>query len=146
MSDGIGTLDVHLDLGYDAESDTFSIDVPLAYYEPGATDVYQDLTLSLVLDPEFNILSEAYYAYEEGGTLGAFTADPQGLIYPLLQYQSADGAIEWVDHSEVGLYADLPNLAYEFVPLESGTPLHVELGVVDFGGNHSSVYAQDLVP
>ena len=146
MSDGIDTLDVYLDLGYDAESDTFSIDVPLAYYEPGATDVYQDLTLSLVLDPEFNILSEAYYAYEEGGTLGAFTADPQGLIYPLLQFQGADGAIEWVDYSEVGLYADLPNLAYEFVPLESGTPLHVELGVVDFGGNYSSVYAQDLVP
>lgn len=146
MSDGIDTLDVYLDLGYDAESDTFSIDVPLAYYPPGATDEYQDLTLSLVLDPEFNILSEAYYAYEEGGTLGAFTADPAGLIFPLLQYQGPDGTFEWLDYSDVGLYADLPNLAYEFAPLPSGTPLQVELGVYDFGGNYSSVYAQDLVP
>lgn len=147
ISDGIDTLDAYLELGYDAESEIVSIDVPLAYYPPGAgEDQYQDLVLSLTLDTDFNVLSETYYAFEEGGTLGEFTADPTGLIYPLVQYQAPDGTLEWVPNSDIGLYADIPSLAYEFAPLPSGTPLRVELTVFDFGGNSSFVYAEDLVP
>ena len=146
MSDGEDTVDAYLDLGYDADSDTVSIDVPLAYYPPDGGGEYQDLTLSLSLDSDFNVLSETYYAYEEGGTLGEFTADPAGLIVPLVQYQAPDGTIEWVPNSDVGLYADIPNLAYAFAPLPSGTLLHAELTVYDFGGNASSVYVEDVVP
>ena len=39
---------------------------------------------------------------------------------------------------EVGLYADLPFLQYDLVPLESGTKLFVELVVYDYSGDSSS--------
>ncbi len=148
ISDGQDTVDAYIDLGYDAESDTFTIDVPLQYAPPEVTseDEYQDLTLSLVLDPDFNILSETYYEFQEGGTMGEFTADPDGVVFPLVQLQGADGTLEYVPNGEVGLFADLPSLVYEFAPLPSGTPLHVDLTVYDFGGNAATVSADDVVP
>ena len=148
ISDGQDTVDAYLDLGYDADSDTYSIDVPLVYAPPGATaeEEFLDLNLSLVLDSDFNILSETYYEFQEEGTLGEFTADPDGLIYPLVQLQGADGSIEYVVNSDVGLFADIPSLAYDFAPLPSGTPLHVDLTVYDYGGNSSSISAEDVVP
>lgn len=146
MTDGVDVVDAYLDLGYDVESDTVSIDVPLAYYPPGGGEEYQDLVLSLTLDTEFNVLSETYYAFQAGGTLGEFTADPSGLIVPEVQYQAPDGSIEWVPNGDVGLYADIPSLQYEFAPLPSGTPLRVELTVFDYGGNSDFVYAEDVVP
>ena len=148
MSDGEDTVDAYLDLGYDSESDTFSIDVPLVYQPPGATteEEFSDLNLSLVLDSDFNILSETYYEFQEGGTVGEFTADPEGLIFPLVQVQAPDGSLDYQMLDGVGLYADLPNLAYDFVPLDPGTVLHVDLTVYDYGGNASSVSAEDVVP
>ena len=52
--------------------------------------------------------------------------------------QYADGSSEWLTLSEVGLYADLPFLQYDLVPLESGTELFVELVVYDYSGDSSS--------
>ena len=52
--------------------------------------------------------------------------------------QYADGSREWLTLSEVGLYADLPFLQYDLVPLESGTELFVELVVYDYSGDSSS--------
>lgn len=78
--------------------------------------------------------------------MGEFTADPEGLIFPLVQLQGADGTLEYVPNGDVGLFADLPNLVYEFAPLPSGTPLHMDLTVYDFGGNSAAVSAEDVVP
>ncbi len=49
-------------------------------------------------------------------------------------------------NSDVGLCADIPNLAYAFEPLPPGTPLYAELTVYDFGGNSSAVAIEDVVP
>jgi hypothetical protein len=146
VSDGVDTLDAYLALGYDEESDTVSIDVPFVYYPPDEGGEIRDLVLSIVLDPDFNILSETYYAFQEGGTLSEFTADPTGLIYPVLPVVAPDGTEEWVDYSDVGLFADIPSLTYDFVPFESGEEIYVELGVIDYGGNGDAIAFVDVVP
>ena len=57
-----------------------------------------------------------------------------------------DGSVEWIVTSDIGLYASLPDLLYDFVPLESGDQVYAELNVYDFAGNVSSVSALDVVP
>ena len=49
-----------------------------------------------------------------------------------------DGTAEWLTLSEVGLYADLPNLIYDLEPLESGLEIYVELVITDYAGNVSA--------
>ncbi len=73
-------------------------------------------------------------------------ADPEGIIVPKLLVVAADGTQSWEPASDVGLYADLPNLQYDFETLASGTPLLAQLTVTDFGGNSDSVTAEVLVP
>ena len=58
----------------------------------------------------------------------------------------ADGTEVWYSTSEVGLYADLPALVYNFPRLPSGTQLYIELVLVDFGGNTGRVDAVVEVP
>jgi hypothetical protein len=148
ITDGIDTAYAYLALEYDDETETATIDVPLAYYAPDSPDVAQDVLLTLTLDLEGNILNEIYYVFdEEAGTYGELTADPTGIIVPEVLFISADGAeAEWVPTSDVGLFADLPQLQYELEPLESGTELYVDLTVTDFGGNSDSIFAQVVVP
>ena len=57
-----------------------------------------------------------------------------------------DGDGEWVATTEVGLFADLPALAYAFDELPSGTVVYVELSVTDFGGNTASIDATVEIP
>ena len=85
-----------------------------------------------------DVLSEVYYEINAEGMIGGLTADPDGLIYPVVLNQYADGSREWLTLSEVGLYADLPFLQYDLVPLESGTELFVELVVYDYSGDSAS--------
>ena len=93
-----------------------------------------------MLDAEGNLVSETYYLYNpEADTYGELTADPDGIVVPLVFAQTAGGAGEWVPTSDVGLYADLPTIAYDLVPLDPGTQLYVELTVTDFGGNSDTV-------
>ncbi len=140
MSDGIDTAFAYLDLTIDDEAGVVTIDVPLAYYQPGEDEEFSDVLLSLVLDAEGNLVSETYYLYNpEADTYGELTADPDGIVVPLVFAQTAGGAGEWVPTSDVGLYADLPSIAYDLVPLEPGTQLYVELTVTDFGGNSDTV-------
>ena len=148
ITDGIDTAYAYLALTIDEESGTATIDVPLAYYAPDEEEP-QDVLLTLTLDIETTeILSEIYYVFdEEIGTYGELTADPTGIIVPTVLFLSADGAeAEWVPTSDVGLFADLPSLQYDLEPLESGTPLYVDLSVTDFGGNFDSVFAEVAVP
>ena len=58
-----------------------------------------------------------------------------------------DGTIEWVQTTDVGLWADLPNLLYDFEKLpDPGTPLYAELYVFDFGGNSDFAAVETTVP
>ena len=147
ISDGIDTVSAYLSLTWDDAAEIGVIDVPVAYYEPGS-DEYVDVTLSISFNPSTGeVLNEIYYLYDqEAGTYGELVADPQGLIVPKLLVVLPDGTASWEPSSDVGLYADLPNLQYEFPPLESGTELYAELAVADFGGNSDAVSAQVVVP
>ena len=146
VSDGIDTSFAYLDLDVDHDTGLAFIDIPLVYEPPdgGATD---QVVLSLVVDVEtLEILEETYFVVDESGTFGEITTDPFGLIYPIVLQQDADGNEEWVVTSEIGLFADLPALQYDFQPLDSGLLLYAELVVFDYGGNTASVEVLDLVP
>ncbi len=58
----------------------------------------------------------------------------------------ADGNVSWNPTSDVGLYADLPNLTYVFEPLEAGTPIVVTLEVTDFGAHTAAISTAVEVP
>jgi Clostripain family len=150
MSDGEDTFTAYLELDIDEESGLATIDIPMAYYAADDVDgeTYQDVLLSITLEAEtFDILDETYYVYNERlGTYGELTADPEGIIVPEVLVLAADGTASWEPTSDVGLFADLPGLEYDFVPLASGTRLYVELSVVDFGGNIAVANAEVAVP
>ncbi|NEK84352.1 hypothetical protein GCU60_01020 [Blastococcus saxobsidens] len=110
ISDGTDTSYAYLSLTYDEEAEVATIDVPLAYYAPGQTEEYRDVTLTITFDPASgDVLNETYYGYTEAGTYGELTADPEGLIVPKLLIAAADGTQSWQPAADVGLFADLPN-------------------------------------
>lgn len=149
ISDGEDTDFAYLDLNIDRESEIVTIDVPLWYVPPEefeTDDLPHDVVLSLVLDLDFNILSEVYYSINPDGTVGELNADPNGLIYPVVLNEYPDGTLEWLTLSERGLFASLPELQYNVEPLDPGTGLYAELVIRDFGGNTASVSMFDLVP
>lgn len=146
ISDGQDTMAAYSAITFDEENNLFVVDIPMAYYPPGS-DEYVDALLELVVDPDDGtILSETYYVVEDEGTFGELTTDPQGIIQPIVLNLYPDGSSEWIPTSDVGLYADLPNLSYEYVPLDPGTELYAELEITDFGGNSDTVSVQDVVP
>ena len=57
-----------------------------------------------------------------------------------------DFSFEWIADTELGLYADLPYLEYNFEPLPSGIEFTAELWIFDFGGNSDYVTVTDIVP
>ena len=148
ISDGVDTFTAYVDLTLDEESGTGTFLVPMTYVGPGEEET-QDVRLSIVVDTEGEegILSETYYAIDpETGTAGELQADPEGLVYPKLLQVDAEGNETWVESTDVGLYANLPDLTYAFTPLESGTPLYAEVIITDYGGNQGIVDAQVAVP
>jgi len=141
LSDGTDTDFAYLDMEIDDESDLWFLDVPLWYVPPDEADIDgppHDVILELTLQTDGDVLSEVYYEIDADGMIGELTADPDGLIYPVVLVEDADGSSEWLTLSEVGLYADLPSLQYNLVPLEPGTELFVELVVYDYSGDSSS--------
>ena len=150
MNDGEDEALAYFELLLDDETGLGTIDVPLGYYAPEdiAGETYQDALLSLLIDPEGEgLLSETYYAYqEELGTYGELTADPEGIIAPEVLNVLEDGTEEWIATTDVGLWADLPSLQYEFRPLEPATRVYLELWVRDFGGNTDMVSSVVQVP
>ncbi|WP_241982042.1 clostripain-related cysteine peptidase [Cryobacterium ruanii] len=150
ISDDEDTVNAYLQLDTDEDAGVTTINVPMAYYSPEDLDgeTYQDVLLTITTDAETqDVLTETYYAFNADlGTYGELTADPAGIIVPEVLNVLADGSEEWLATSDYGLYADLPYLQYDFVALESGTELYIELGVVDYGGNTSTVSARVTVP
>ncbi len=145
LSDGEDEAFAYLDLSLDEEENIATFDVPLAYYPPGS-DEYQDVVLSVVMDLDTEEFTETYYVFQEEGSVGELDADPDGIIVPIVLNQYPDGSLEWIPTTDVGLWAELVNITYEFVPLESGTELYAELTVFDYGGNSDFVSMLDVVP
>lgn len=148
ISDGedFATAYVELDLSEDLSTAFF--DVPMTYYASTDPETPQDALLSLVLNIEAGEFeSETIYIYnEESGGYGELAPDPEGIIVPDVLTITADGEQVWEPTTDVGLYADIPNLTYDFVPVESGTTLQVDLSIYDFGGNVSTVGSYVEVP
>jgi hypothetical protein len=141
----IDTAYAYLQLTTDEAGEYVTFDLPMAYY-PADGDGPVDALLSLVLDGATgDLLSETYYTHQDD-QYGELAADPEGIIVPTELNVLPDGTQEWVGTSDVGLYADLPNLTYDLEDLPSGTLLHIELWVVDFGGNSDAVSATVQVP
>jgi hypothetical protein len=111
-----------------------TLDIPLNYYAPGS-DTPSDALLSLTYDVDTEEFTETLYGYDEAGTIGFLDADPTGQLIPVVLVQYPDGTLEWEETSNIGVWADIPNLVYDWVDLEVGTPIHEELWVCDFGGN-----------
>jgi len=138
LDDGVDQAVAFQAISFNEEITFFTLDVPLAYYPPGmpvGTDDYFDILLSLTYDLETEQFTETFFIYDEFGTMGEFDADPEGLLVPWLLQMDPDGTVSWVQTSDVGLWADLPNLLYQFDDLPPGTPLYAELIVYDYGGN-----------
>ena len=140
----------YVGLSWDDDGGFGTIDVPMVYFAPEdvGTDIFSDVVLLIVFDSETgDVVQETYYVVdEESGTWGELSAEPDGIVIPKVPNYLADGTEQWLPTSDVGLFADLPNLVYELRPLPSGTPLHAELTVVDFGGNTDTVAVDVVVP
>jgi hypothetical protein len=149
ITDGVDTFTAYFDLTLDPESGTATFSVPMTYQAPGETEPSEQVRLLIVVDTEGDggILSETYYAIDpETGTAGELQADPTGLVFPKLLVVGEDGTEELVESSDVGLYADLPNLLYDFPALPTGTEIFAELIITDYGGNEAIASAEVAVP
>jgi hypothetical protein len=149
ISDGTDTATAYISLSTDDESDGFGLEVPMAYYAPGWVegDPIQDVVLNIAVDGEGLVVDETYYAIDpESGATGELYAEPDGIIVPRLMNVDPAGEISWIPTTDVGLFADLPNLQYSFEPLEPGTTIVVALDVTDFGGNFASISTLVDVP
>jgi hypothetical protein len=150
ISDGSDSAYAYVDLNLSEDLGTAFLDVPMTYYASTDPDQLapQDALLSLVLDVESGkFASETIYIYdEESGGYGELAPDPEGIVVPDVLTVTADGEQVWEPTSDVGLYSDVANLTYEFVPLESGTTIQADLGLYDFGGNTSTLSALVDVP
>ncbi len=149
LDDGQDQAYAYQDISFSEDLNLFTLEVPLAYYAPGVapgSSDYLDITLRLTFDVTTSEFTEGFYAADEFGTVAEFTADPAGLLVPWMLVWHPDGTIEWVQTSDVGLWADLPNLLYDFEKLPAGTPLYAELYVFDFGGNSDFASVESAVP
>ena len=149
ISDGTDTATAYISLSTEDGSDGFALDVPMAYYPPGWVDgdLYEDVVLNIAVDGEGTVIAETYYAVDpETGATGELYAEPDGIIVPRLLHVDAAGNVSWIPTTDVGLYADLPNLQYVFEPLDTGTPMVVALEVTDFGGNTAAISTLVEVP
>ena len=149
LNDGQDQAYAYQDVSFSEDLNLFILEVPLAYYAPGTAPGggdYLDITLRLTYDVTTEEFTEGFYAADEFGTVAEFSADPEGLLVPWMLTWHPDGTIEWVQTSDVGLWANLPNLLYDFEKLPAGTALYAELYVFDFGGNSDFASVETEVP
>ena len=146
LDDGEDQALAYQDISFSEDLTIFVLDIPLAYYPPGTDTAYQDIILHLTYNANTGEFTEGFYLVNEFGTIGQFETDPTGLIVPWMLEWRPDGTFEWVLTSDVGLWADLPNLLYDFQPLDPGTPLYAELWVFDFGGNYDYASVETVIP
>jgi hypothetical protein len=150
ISDGQDSAYAYTELDLSDDLATAFFDVPMTYYASTDTDYAdpQDALLSMVLDIDAGeFVSETIYIYdEESGGYGELAPDPEGTIVPDVLTISADGEQVWEPTTDVGLYSDVEDLTYEFLPLDPGTSIQADLTLTDFGGNTSTLSSVVEVP
>ena len=149
LDDGQDQAYAYQDISFSEDLNLFILDVPLAYYAPGVAvggSDYRDLTLKLTYDATTGEFTEGFYSADEFGTVSQFETDPEGLLVPWMLTWYPDGTVEWVQTTDVGLWANLPSLLYDFEKLDPGTALYAELYVFDFGGNSDFAAVETTVP
>jgi hypothetical protein len=148
LSDGEDVAYAYVELGLSEDLSTAFFDVPMTYYASTDPDVPQDALLSAVLDIDSGeFASETVYIYDgESGSYGELAPDPDGILVPDVLTVGADGEQTWEPTTDVGLYADIANLTYDFVPLDPGTTIQADLSLYDFGGNVSTLSSLVEVP
>jgi hypothetical protein len=149
LDDGQDQAYAYQDISFSEDLNLVILEVPLAYYAPGVApggSDYRDVTLRLTYDATTEEFTEGYYSADEFGTISEFTAAPDGLIVPRMPIGYPDGTLDWVQTTDVGLWANLPTLLYDFEKLPAGTPLYAELYVFDFGGNSDWASVETEVP
>lgn len=150
LDDGVDTAYAYVALDLSDDLTLAFFDVPMTYYASTDPDrvAPQDALLSIVLDIESGeFVSETLYGYDEvSGGYGELPADPEGILVPDVLTITADGEQVWEPTSDVGLYADVASLTYEFVPLDPGTLIQADLTVTDYGGNTSTLSSLVEVP
>lgn len=149
ITDGVDTATAYISLSKDDESGGFSLEVPMAYFSPDdvSGETLQDVLLRIVVDSDYNVTDETYFIVDpDSGTYGEMTADAAGIIVPRVLTVDIEGNVTWTPTTDVGLFADLSNLQYDFERLDPGTSLLVELSVTDYGGNTDAVSTVVEVP
>ena len=150
LDDGYDSAYAYVALDLSDDLSTAYFDIPMTYY--ASTDPRQrdpkDALLSMVMDIEAGeFSSETIYIYdEESGGYGELAPDPEGILVPDVLTVTAAGEQVWEPTTDVGLYADIPNLTYDFVPLDPGTTIQADLTIYDFGGNSSTLSSLVEVP
>ncbi len=138
ITDGQDTMEAYLQLVADEESGLATIFVPMEYEAPGGGGDSSSLRLAITFDPtEGVVTSEAFYQTQaDGDVIGEFTPAPDGLVFPLLYLvNTPDDSDGWFRSFGPGLYADLPNLQYNFDRLRSGIEMWAGLSVADYANN-----------
>ncbi len=147
LDDGVDQAIAFQSITFNEEITFLTLNVPLAYLPPDGGS-YADILLSLTYDSTTDVFTEGFFSYDEFGTIGEFDADPHGLIYPYVLEWRPDGTYEWVFTTDVGLWADLPNLMYDFDYefFAEGTSMYAELWVFDYGGNWDYASVETVIP
>ncbi len=148
LTDGEDSAYAYLTLNRGEDDSVYSADVPMAYYENSDDEEADDVLLSLTLDAESgDVIDATYYLYDERtGGYGELEPADDGIIVPEVLEIDANGDEVWQPTTDVGLWADLDSLDYELEPVASGTKLHLDLTVYDYGDNSDTTSAVITVP
>ena len=150
LTDGVDSAYAFDQISFNDDLTFVTLSVPLWYRAPidSSTGRYADpieVTLIATTDMDTGEQTKGFFS-SSGGGLGPFTPEPDGLLFPQVARRSPGGEIEWVSSTDAGLWADPTALFVDFEDLPSGTPLHLELTVADFGGNTATATVSTLIP
>ena len=150
LSDGEDSAFGFTQITFNEQITFFTLTVPLWYRAPidPAAGRYADpieVTLLKTYDMETEESTKGMFISSDG-TLGPFTPDPQGLLFPKVARRSPGGELEWVPSTEVGLWADMAALQVDFVDLPAGTRLRSELTISDYGGYSATAVVSVTLP
>ena len=139
ISDGAQALPVYVWI--DATESGFTASAEMLY-EGASTS--GEVTLTLTLDDEFNVVGSSLFLYQDNGTAAELTPEPGSTLTPLLLVVDPGGNVTF---EPVGGALDATgNLGIDVAFLPSGTSFIYGLNAYDVAGNAAFTSAQGVVP